>query len=77
MTMTPRAAARHRCGTINPVFSSGVRRATSAALPMIKKMTYIYSPIDILSNIYLSIPNSKVTFLGNLCKEQMLGDIGW
>ena len=40
-------------------------------------MTYIYNPIDILSNISLSIPNSKVIFLGNLCKEQMLGDIGW
>ncbi|WP_262480477.1 hypothetical protein [Alloprevotella rava] len=40
-------------------------------------MTYTYSPKDILSNIYLSIPNSKVTFLGNLCKEQMLGNIGW
>ena len=43
---------------------------------MIKKMTYTYSPKDILSNIYLSIPNSKVIFLGNLCKEQMLGNIG-
>ena len=70
MTMTPRAAARHRCGMIKSIFFG--RCATGAALPMIKKMTYIYNPIDILSNIYLSIPNSKVTFLGNLCKEQML-----
>ena len=75
MTMTPRAAARHRCGMIKSIFFG--RCATGAALPMIKKMTYIYSPKDILSNIYLSIPNSKVTFLRNLCKEQMLGDIGW
>lgn len=70
MTMTPRAAARHRCGMIKSIFFG--RCATGAALPMIKKMTYIYNPIDILSNISLSIPNSKVIFLGNLCKEQML-----
>ena len=74
MTMTPRAAAHHRCGMIKSIFCG--RCATGAALPMIKKMTYIYSPKDILSNIYLSIPNSKVIFLGNLCKEQMLGNIG-
>ena len=70
MTMTPRAAARHRCGMIKSIFFG--RCATGAALPMIKKMTYIYSPKDILSNINLSIPNGKVSILGYLCKEQML-----
>lgn len=44
---------------------------------MIKKLTYIYSPKDILSNINLYIPNGKVSILGYLCKKQMLGDIGW
>lgn len=71
MTMTPRAAARHRYGMIKSIFIEGVVH-NRCRTPDDKKMTYIYSPKDILSNIYLSIPNSKVTFLGNLCKEQML-----
>ena len=36
---------------------------------MIKKLTYIYCPKDILSNINLSIPNGKVSILEYLCKK--------
>ena len=41
MTMTPRAAARHRCGMIKSIFFG--RCATGAALPMIKNDVHIQS----------------------------------
>ena len=70
--MLLRFVAQNRSGMIKSIFIEGVVHNRCHALLIIKENAYTYSPKDVLSNIYLSIPNSKVTFLGNLYKEQML-----